>query len=187
MLSCRSFFQLFIFFIVFLCSFPPLFAADYFYCSKSLDYAHLGDSITHVRQICGEPVSESTKTVQPYLSRDIERWVYDFQPNSALLTGTFKAKKSALVVEFYHGKVIHIEVEGQSVESTDYCRPDLPIQIGNTTLEVYNACRYASVRETVQQKVPLASEKQTILTYSTDSYSPPTHFYFQKNKLVQID
>lgn len=157
-------------------------ATHFFYCEKTNDYVYIGDTVDHVKALCGQPMKESTETIVPQITQKVLRYIYHFQPNSGLRL----YKPNALVIDIVDDRVTMIQVEGQSVEETTYCGRSKLFKIGTKRQRVLYYCKWPHVRQAVIKKIDQPKVSQTVLVYQIDAYSPAVELYFHDGKLVEI-
>jgi hypothetical protein len=158
-------------------------AANFFYCPRTLSYVYPGDTIEQVKGLCGKPVSEETKQIRPQEEREVLQYVYNFQPHAEERV----YKPQALVVNMLDEQIVQIQVEGSSVQETDYCSVRRKLKIGDSRRWVIYACEEPSVIQKVMQTVIKNRVEQTILTYQESEYTPLVKLYFHDGKLVKIE
>lgn len=158
---------------------------SYFYCNNA--YIYPGDSLDKVLQTCGNPAKKETKTASSVKLIKAEQWIYNFQPNSGLNFSSMATKQNALIINFVAGKAYQIFVENQPVVKTNYCRPDVSFQIGDSTTYVYQLCMWPNIRQEILLKKPGPPTPQTIFTYQTDPNAAPTKLYFENGTLKEIE
>jgi len=165
---------------------PLMFAQqNYFYCNNT--YIYPGDSLDKVKAICGAPLHKQKKMVTHVKFQKAEQWIYNFQPNSGVNFGKMKTKANALIINFINNKIHQIFVEGQPVTKTYFCRPDVPIKIGDTGPYVYELCMWPNYKQDITLKSPSAPVAQIILTYQPSPHNQPTILHFENGKLVDIE
>ena len=171
------------------------FASSYYACPNSSQYVYPGDTIDQVLQACGKPDSETagsssgTKQVQEL------QWVYNYKQwtdSSTNLNGRGINRpyyqQNLLIVNFASNLVIHsLYVNNQSVQSTNFCNPNRPITVGQSTnLQVRQLCGQPSIIQMVTKTVPTNKEKIVVWTYQ-QPYMPTTTLTFEDSKLTSID
>lgn len=164
-----------------------VYAQDFYFCSQTSNYVYINDSLESVQQNCGKPISTETSEIQPTETREIERWTYNYHPNAALRNGQQKYGKDLFIVDFYENQAVKIMVQGQSVQSTNYCSPFTAIKLGDTGPVVYQVCRYPTTKETINVPVSDKSIQQTILTYPDTTTGQNVKLIFHDGQLAKIE
>ena len=168
------------------------FGADYFYCSKTSSYVHVGDSIDLIDSVCDKPSRiEKIPSQQKITSTPVEQWIYNFQPNSGFRKDLGEAtevnfQKNALLVNFDGEYISQIFINWKKVYQTNFCRPDLSFGIGDTRQTVIQYCAKPSIMRNAMEENVINTHEQIIYTYQTDPYSPTTLLTFENNKLISI-
>jgi len=166
----------------------PCFAADYYYCTHSNNYVHLGDSYSQVLAVCGNPISESKEKVQPTETRQVIQWIYDYNPQKTMETGVNHEDENVLVIEISNDKVISIVVEGKDVTQTNFCRKDAtPLKIGQSSYLAEFLCGFATTKRTIDEPISKTPIEQDVLSYQINSLYPEAKLYFQQGKLIKIE
>ncbi|MGD9152523.1 MAG: DUF2845 domain-containing protein [Gammaproteobacteria bacterium] len=173
---------------IILCSFSSAHAANYYFCDKTNNYIYLGDSITHVKQMCGEPITSATKISQATNTIKVTRWTYNATPKNPYTEYQLSPDKGILTFDFdKNDKLVQILLKNKSLQQTTACLYNQPIKIGDSSFMVVNRCWMPNSIQYLTIKLPQnRSNIQTTLTYQSNTYMPTTTLIFQNNKLTSI-
>lgn len=165
-------------------------AAEYYHCDKSNTYIYLGDTLAHVQQMCGQPISQSNKKIHLSKIMEVERWIYYNKPSNPYASyelHPYQEGDLVFDIEQNTQKVVQIKVHGKSVNQTTECLVNKPLKIGDPAILVTHTCWTPNDIKKLTIKIPAKyTTTQTILTYQQTSYMPTTKLIFQNNKLVEI-
>jgi hypothetical protein len=140
-----------------------------------------------VTTTCGDPQAQDVQTTHSTETEQVEQWIYDYVPNSPLVTGQVVSRKDAFVVYFKNLKAVEILVEGESVQATKYCRPDVVVSVGDSADRIYQVCQWPSLKQNITRPISQKPVEQMILTYQSSPQNPARKLYFEDFKLVKIE
>ena len=171
-----------------LCSFSSAHAASYYFCNKTNNYIHLGDTIAHVKQMCGTPITSTTKVSQSTKTIEVTRWIYNATPKKPYTEYQLHPDKGILTFDFdKNDTLVQILLKGKQLQQTTACLYQQPIKIGDSSLMVANRCWTPNSIQYLTINLPENSSIiQTTLTYQSSAYIPTTTLIFQNNKLTSI-
>ncbi len=165
----------------------PVWASNYFFCTKDSSYVYLGDSLQKVTQSCGEPSDRSTS--KRHSTSQIERWIYSKTIHPKKSNEQIKSSEHAInitfMVDFKKATVKDIVVGHHKLLSSDLCQKLSPIHVGDSQYQVRSICGEPLHKQILHIKNP--GPKETITTFRYDSISGPTTMKFHNDKLVKID
>ena len=167
---------------------PTLSFAAGFFCPSSNQYVYTGNSLNTVLQRCGAP--NATKEVAPTTSKTTEpgqRWIYDYQPAqyNKRAQPVVAPGQALLTIYFNTTEVIHILVNGHSVQTTSYCGDNPKLKVGMDYLQVRAICSVPSQIRNIQLPQQQKHDMKTEWTYDNGGYSPTT-LVFQNSVLTEI-
>ena len=173
---------------IILCSFSAAHAASYYFCDKTNNYIYLGDTITHVKQMCGNPLTSITKAFQAANTIKVTRWTYNVTPKKPYTEYQLHPDKGILTFDFdQNDKLVQILLKGKQLQQTTACIFNQPILIGDSSVMVANRCWMPNSITKLTIKIP---QNRTIiqktLTYQSDPHTPKTTLIFKNNKLTSI-
>lgn len=173
---------------IILCFFSSAHAANYYFCNKTNNYIHLGDNITHVKQMCGNPLTSTTKVSQATKTIKVTRWIYNVTPNKPYTEYQLHPDKGILMFDFdKNDKLVQILLKGKRLQQTSACLYNQSIKIGDSSFMVVNRCWAPnSIQRLIIKLSQNRSIIQTILTYQQNKYAPKTALIFQNNVLTSI-
>lgn len=173
---------------IILCSFSSAHAANYYFCNKANNYIHLGDTITHVKQMCGNPLTSTTTAFQAVKTIKITRWSYNSTPRTPYTEYQLHPNQGILTFDFdKNDKLVQILFKNQQLQQTTACLYQQSIKIGDSKLMVINRCWTPNSIQQLTIKLPQnRSIIQTTLTYQSSTYMPTTTLIFQNNILTSI-
>jgi hypothetical protein len=165
-------------------------AAEYYFCDRSNTYIYLGDTLAHVQQICGQPISTDTKKIHPSKTMRIERWIYYYKPSNPYTSYELHPyQDGALIFDIEENtqKVVQIKVHGKSVNQTTECLIKKPLKIGDQASWVAHLCWMPNDIKRLTSKIPAKNIiTQTTLTYQQTPHQPTAQLIFHDDKLVEI-
>lgn len=166
----------------------PLISLASYFCPNNFNQINIGDSITQVQQVCGNPTQQST--TQQENQNVPQQWTYFVQQNIGNLTGA-TTNQGAIKTEINFdqtGKVVNITVNGNSAASINLCGSAV-VQIGSMMNAVKTACGTPSyVNKQTPFVAPGASAPPATQTVTTFTYNstPPFTLTFTDGKLTSV-
>lgn len=164
----------------------------YIACPNSTNYIQTGDSMASVSSACGQPANtQAIKQPKQQTQKQVQ-WVYNYRQSNANQTTNQPGSNqpqyhNSMTVNFSpSNKVTSITVNGNPVQSTNYCDPSQNISIGTTNLVVRQLCGQASLIQTVNAKVSTATEKVVKWNYPGQGLSPSLQLTFINGNLTNI-
>lgn len=157
--------------VLLILSFSQCALADVYYCSNTMKYVQTGDNIAHVRASCGEPESSTTREEKITAETKVVEWMYNIHhaEDNRVINIPMKVTFDERTME-----VKKIEVGGSEVQSTNVCRSNTQLKIGDTQAMVLSMCDAPAFRNVAINKEDKGKKKVTIWTYRVGQYSPQT-------------
>jgi hypothetical protein len=179
----------FILFTIIFFAFSAAQAAEYYFCDQSNTYIYLGDTLSHVQQVCGQPVSTNTKKIHPSKTMQVERWIYYAKPSNPYTSYKLHPQQAgALIFDIdQEQKVVQIKVNGKQVNQTTEGLTNKPLKIGDPAFLVTQTCWMPNDIKRITIKIPAKyTITQTTLTYQQTPHRPAAQLIFHDDKLVEI-
>lgn len=157
---------------------PQLYAQTYL-CPNTYKYVNVGFTLAQVKQLCGEPTSQSKKRRPTVEMKDAEQWGYLIKRPKQIT-----APQQTLTVAFENDKVASLTLNGQRWNSTAACGN--PVSVGDTKPTVRGACGAPYFINSGQQQVVTGIQNVVVWEYDYGPYKPKAIFTFQNDKLTSI-
>lgn len=169
-----------------------LYAASYFYCVQTGQYAYIGDTLNQVQAKCGSAASTQTQQTPSKKEVPVDMWVYNAKQdtntnNISGYSNQVSSGEAVLIINLINNKVASIIQYGQAVDSTQSCGLGGTVNVGDPQSKIRYYCGAPSSVQQVTQTISTPSETHTILTYNQGYASPVTLTFDGKDQLISID
>ena len=145
-------------------------AFSFFLCNNDDNYVRLGDTIHEGKTLCGEPITQTPRTIKTHNNEKIAQWIYN----------------DTLTVTFINDKAIQIQADGKNAKQTTQCNTSTPFNVGDNQDSLYKLCKEPTLKKIGNHEAPGPKQEQTVLTYPNGD-TGTSQLIFMDDKLVAIE
>lgn len=153
------------------------FAMETIYCPSTGRFAHTGITKQGLIEQCGQPQQKHEGKENVTEQQPIELWHYHLRIRHDDVT---------VVLTIKNNTVSAIGVDSQALESTDICRNDRLIRIGDSVNKARSVCgrpRFISRSTVTEEK---GKRDAAVWIYKFNEYQPSVYFKFENGILTSI-